>query len=456
MIQGSVQAMGRVIDAEVRGNDGPFCGVAIDSRGLPKGGLFVALPGLRVDGHDYVQSAANNGAGGALVERFVDCQIAQLKCADATAALGRLGAHWRSQFSLPLIGITGSNGKTSVKTMLGSILRQRHRVLVTQGNLNNELGVPLTLCRLSADDEFAVIEMGAGKPGDIGYLAQLARPDVALINNAGPAHLERLGDLHGVARTKGEMLDHLSDGGTAVLNADDQFFQTWKQRACGRRVMSFGLQQGADVCARWQSSDGGLALTLSTPVGEISAQMNCRGEHNAANAAAAAAAAIALGVAGDQISAGLEAFEPVDGRLGFRSMAGGWQLLEDAYNANPASMSAGLKVLAAQPGERWLIMGDMRELGDEAAALHLEAGREARRLGITRIFALGELSRQAVDGFGSEHAQHFADLEAMVDDLAQAIAEASSGQQPLVCLLKGSRGMQMERVLDGLAQRGVV
>ncbi|MFK7955800.1 MAG: UDP-N-acetylmuramoyl-tripeptide--D-alanyl-D-alanine ligase [Lysobacterales bacterium] len=455
MIDASTQDVSGAIGAEVRGRQTRFHGVGIDTRTLPPEALFVALPGDRVDGHDYVQAAHNRGASAALVERFIDSDITQLKCDNAAAAFARLAAHWRRQFDLPVVGITGSNGKTSVKTMLAAIVTQGKRALVTEGNLNNELGVPLTLCRLSKDHDVAVIEMGAGQPGDIAYLAALACPDVALINNAGPAHLERMGSLDGVAKTKGEMLDGLPPEGTAVLNADDPYFDVWVQRAQGRRIVSFGLNAGADVQASGRPTSAGIEVTFRRAVGELTATLHCRGEHNVANAAAAVAAATVLGISDEQITVGLAAYEPVDGRLNVRPMRGGWQLLQDAYNANPASMSAGLKVLAAQSGERWLIMGDMRELGDDAAALHFQVGSEAHRLGIERVFALGELSAHAVAGFNADRGQHFLSVDSLIDALAAAMTDATAMDSNLTCLLKGSRGMQMERVLEGLKRRGV-
>ncbi len=459
MIRGSVQEFATRLGAELRGASVEFQGVGIDTRSLPDGALFVALPGNRVDGHDYLEQASAAGASAALVERFVDSNLPQLKFASSERGLGELAADWRNRFTLPLVGITGSNGKTSVKTMLAQILSVSHRVLVTRGNLNNELGVPLTLCGLDESHDFAVVEMGAGKPKDIAYLGSLARPDVSLLTNAGPAHLEGMGDLAGVARTKGEIVEALGPSGVAILNADDPFFEYWCGLAGSRRVISFGLEQPADVTASWRGSSGGMELTLSTPAGEVSLTLRSRGGHSAANAAAATAAALALGISLDDIAAGLEAFEPVDGRLNFRAMPGGWRLLQDSYNANPASMSAGLKVLAAQPGQRWLVMGDMRELGAEAEALHFQVGSEARRLGISRLFALGPLSRHAVAGFDSELAQHFDGLEDLVTALADALTEAASvdgaGDDGAVCLLKGSRGMQMERVVEALAERGL-
>ncbi|MEM7706952.1 MAG: UDP-N-acetylmuramoyl-tripeptide--D-alanyl-D-alanine ligase [Pseudomonadota bacterium] len=459
MIHGQLEGIATAIGAELRGGPGEFRGVKIDTRLLSEGALFVALPGTRVDGHDYLEQAAAAGASAALVQRFVECELPQLRCVSSERGLATLAAHWRKGFAMPLVGITGSNGKTTVKTMLAQILQVSHRVLVTQGNLNNELGVPLTLCGLDSSHDFAVVEMGAGKPGDIAYLGELARPDVSLLTNAGPAHLEGMGDLAGVARTKGEIVEALGPAGVAILNADDPFFDFWCGLAGSRRVVSFGLEQPADVTASWRSVSSGMQVNLATSPGEINVTLRSRGGHNAANAAAATAAALALGISLEDIAAGLEAFEPVDGRLKFRAMPGGWQLLQDSYNANPASMSAGLKVLAAQPGQRWLIMGDMRELGAEAEALHFQVGSEARRLGITRLFALGPLSRHSVAGFDSGSARHFASLDdlaaALGDALTDASTAASTADDSVVCLLKGSRGMRMERVVDALAERGL-
>ncbi|MEM9532638.1 MAG: UDP-N-acetylmuramoyl-tripeptide--D-alanyl-D-alanine ligase [Pseudomonadota bacterium] len=443
MIRGDTQQLATLLDAELIGAPSEFTGVAIDSRQVASGQLFVALPGERVDGHDFVAAAAQAGASTALVARPVDAALPQLRCADPVQTLGRLAADWRAKFKLPLIGVTGSNGKTTVKTMLAGILGNLGPVLATAGNYNNELGLPLTLCELSDEHRFAVIEMGAGQPGDIAYLAELARPTVGVVNNAGPAHLERMGSLRGVAQTKGEMIAALASDGVAVFNADDAFAPLWAELAGRRESLRFGLEAPVEVVARWTPAGQGSRVELTTPAGALTVAMPVPGVHNVYNALAATAAALAAGATLDAIKAGLEAFEPVGGRLVRREMAGGWLLIEDTYNANPASVSAGLHVLSHENGERWLVLGDMRELGVDADALHFQVGSEAHRLGVSRLFALGPHSRHAVAGFGTG-GEHFADLEALVSTLGAEIHEG------VTCLVKGSRGMRMERVSQAL------
>lgn len=443
MIRGETRRLATLLNAELIGVPGEFTGVAIDSRRVAPGQLFVALPGERVDGHDFVTAAAQAGARAALVARPVDAGLPQLHCADPVRALGQLGSHWRGRFDLPLIGVTGSNGKTTVKTMLAGILKNVGPVLATAGNYNNELGLPLTLCQLSEEHRFAVIEMGAGQPGDIAYLAQLARPTIGVVNNAGPAHLERMGSLRGVARTKGEMIDTLAPEGIAVFNADDAFAPLWTELAGQRSMVRFALEQPAEVSAQWTPAAGGSHIDLQTPAGALTVNLPVPGVHNVSNALAATAAALAAGAPLAAVKAGLEAFEAVGGRLVRRQMPGGWLLIEDTYNANPASVSAGLHVLSHETGERWLVLGDMRELGADADALHFQVGSEASRLGVSRLFALGPHSRHAVAGFGAG-GEHYADLNALVSALGAEI------HADVVCLVKGSRGMRMERVSQAL------
>jgi len=434
------------LGGRVEGANVPFSGVATDSRRLSAGDLFVALEGERFDGHRFVEEAARRGAAAALTMRRVDSAIpvAQLLVADTRLALGRLAAHWRSRFQLPLVALTGSNGKTTVKEMLGAILAahcgSRDAVLATSGNLNNDIGMPLTLLALRPAHRFAVIEMGMNHEGEIDYLTRIAQPTVALVNNAQRAHLGMLGSLEAVARAKGEIYAGLGEHGHAVVNADDPFAPYWEGLNAGRPVVTFGFAADAQV----RAVPAGAGWQLRTPAGAFVVSLRVAGEHNVRNALAACAAAHALAIPTAAMQAALAAFCGVPGRLQRRAGPGASTLIDDTYNANPESMKAALKVLAAERGRRVFVMGDMGELGAQSAAMHAEVGEFARRQGIEALLAVGEESRSAVRAFGAG-ARHFSDLAAL---LAAAREEAEGGATLLV---KGSRFMQMERVADALA-----
>jgi len=362
--------------------------------------------------------------------------------------LGQLAAHWRKQFDIPLVAITGSNGKTTVKEMLAAILRlhagTEESVLATQGNFNNDIGMPLTLLRLRASHRYAVIEMGMNHPGEIDYLTRIAHPDVALINNASGAHLAGLGSIEAVARAKGEIFAGLDAHGTAVINADDAHAALWRTLADQHHVFDFALEHAAAVKGAWQAQGYGGVLTARTPAGEMRVVLQVPGEHNARNALAAATVAQALQVPLNSIVAGLQSFGGVAGRMQRTAAQHGATLIDDTYNANPASMHAALEVLAQTPGKRIFVLGDMGELGDDAAQFHREIGITARELGIERLLALGELSAQAVSEFGTG-AQHCADIET----LQQALEQELDAQTTV--LVKGSRFMKMERVVQACA-----
>jgi UDP-N-acetylmuramoyl-tripeptide--D-alanyl-D-alanine ligase len=364
---------------------------------------------------------------------------------DTRRTLIQLAHAWRARFALPLVAVTGSNGKTTVKEMIATLLGGSQPVLATRGNLNNDLGVPLTLLRLSAQHRYAVIEMGANHPGEIVGLTALARPDVAVITNAGPAHLEGFGDLNGVARAKGEIFQGLADGGTAVINADDPFCDLWVRLAGDRRVVTFGLANPADVRgSRIDLSDQGARFRLSTPAGTCDIALSLVGRHNVMNALAAAAAAFALGLALEVIGEGLARTAPTKGRFQLRHGANGARLIDDTYNANPASLLSGMQALAAFPGERVLVLGDMAELGESAARWHTEIGAKAREIGITRLFATGRLGELAVRSFG-EGGAYFSDHQALIRTLRQEVLPE------MTLLVKGSRCMRMEQVVEALS-----
>jgi len=357
--------------------------------------------------------------------------------------LGRLAAAWRAHYAVPMAAVTGSNGKTTTKEMIAAILSRRGAVLATRGNLNNDIGVPLTLLRLRDEHRFAVIEMGANHAGEIAYLTGLARPDVAVITNAAAAHLEGFGSLEGVGRAKGEIFAGLRTGGVAVINADDAMAPLWFELAGDAQVRRFALDADAEVRGQWRAEHGGGHLKLTTPAGETHIHLPLAGRHNAMNALAAAAVTEALGAGLDDIRAGLESLVPVHGRLERIAGVGGMHIIDDTYNANPASLAAALDVLTGEEGSRWLVLGDMGELGQDGARLHAEAGALARAAGVERLLALGELTREAVQAFGAG-AEHFADVETLVAVLRRDWPGLGT------VLVKGSRSMHMERVIEAL------
>jgi UDP-N-acetylmuramoyl-tripeptide--D-alanyl-D-alanine ligase len=428
----------------LHGADATIEAVSTDTRTLGAGMLFVALKGERHDAHDFAGQARQNGAAALLVERELPLDLPQVVVADTLLALGELARAVRRRSRARVIGITGSNGKTTVKTLLASILARHGRTHVNPGNLNNEIGLPLTLLAMPADTEYAVLEMGAGKPGDIAYLARIAQPDVALVNNVAAAHLERLGSLQGVAETKGALYRALPDDGIAVINADDAFAEYFGLLAGPRRCLRFGLLRRADVGASGdpQAWTAG-RFRLQSPAGVADIALPLAGRHNVMNALAASALAIALGVPLATIREGLEAAPAVAGRLARRTHASGAVVIDDSYNANPGSFAAAIATLAASPGETVLVMGDMKELGTEAERLHADTGALARRSGIARLYAVGALSAAAVRAFG-DGARHFPDQAALIDALRGELREG------VVLLVKGSRSSAMDRVVHAL------
>jgi UDP-N-acetylmuramoyl-tripeptide--D-alanyl-D-alanine ligase len=430
---------GRLLGADV-----DVTGVAIDTRKLKHGDLFVAIKGERVDGHDYLAEAMARGAVAALVTRKVDSALPQVVVDDTGLALGDLASAVRAQSNVRVIGITGSNGKTTVKTLAASILSRHGRIHVNAGNYNNELGLPLTLLSMPQDTQFAVLEMGAGKPGDIAYLAAIARPDIGLVNTIAPAHLERMGSVEGVAETKGALYQALPADGVAIINADDAFASFFAGLAGTRRQLRFGLDHKADVGADiLEQRVDGSRFVLSTPHGDAEVMLPLAGRHNIANALAAASIALALDVPLDTIVAGLEQVPGVAGRLQLEYMPGQWTMIDDSYNANPGSVGAAIDTLALADGERWLVLGDMAELGENAASLHAGIGERARQRGIDRLFAVGPLSAAAVKAFGNR-GEHFADKATLVAALKQHMHGG------VTCLVKGSRSAGMDQVVAAL------
>jgi UDP-N-acetylmuramoyl-tripeptide--D-alanyl-D-alanine ligase len=442
------------LDGVLVGDDIVFSRVSTDTRTLSPEALFVALKGPHFDAHDFIPQAISAGASGLLVSEERLEPVPQIRVDNTRLGLGRLAALWRDSFPVPLVGITGSNGKTTVKELIAAILRQRGAVLATRGNLNNDIGLPLTLLRLQ-DEAYAVVEMGANHHGEIGYLAHIARPDVAVITNAGAAHLEGFGDLQGVARAKGEILGGLALDGLAVLNADDDFFAYWCEQLGERRLLSFGSSPQAHVRGdlqqaqtRWSENGYHSVMRVSYGESEFEIALALVGHHNLLNALAAIAVALGMGCGIEQIQRGLATVEPVDGRLRFQQSATGLRLIDDTYNANPDSVAAAVAVLQQAPGDRWLVLGDLAELGEEAEALHAEIGRQARVAGLPHLFTLGRLSRMAAEAFGDG-----AEAYMRIEDLVTALRERAVAGDTL--LIKGSRSAGMERVVKGLlSERG--
>jgi len=436
---------------ELSGRDARIAGVSTDTRTLGLGELYIALQGPSFDGHDFLGAARDAGAAGAVVQRQAAsaADLPLIRVGDTRRALGELATSWRTRFSIPVVAVTGSNGKTTVKEMAGAIFRARGATHVSAGNLNNDIGVPLVLCGLRPEHQYAVVEMGMNHAGEIAYLTRLARPTVAVINNAAAAHLGGLGSLDAIADAKGEILSGLGAGGVAVLNRDDRYFEHWRRMAARNSTLSFGFDPGANVRASdYVPAEHRFRLWLRDQPVDITLQLP--GRHNVANALAAAAAAFAVGLDAAEIRAGLVRVEPVAGRLCPRRGAAGASILDDSYNANPGSVAAGLAVLAERPGKRILVLGDMAELGADAAALHEQVGRQAREAGIDAVYGLGELSRAAVEAFGGAGG-HYSRRGALIEALRR-----QAGPQTTL-LVKGSRSMRMDEVaaaLDAAAADG--
>ncbi len=443
----TLAAFARACGAELVGADRAYTGVSTDTRTLKPGELFVALRGPRFNANDFVAAAETAGAAGAVVDSRLERALAQVVVRDTQAALTQSAAAWRAQFSLPIVGVAGSNGKTTVKEMVAAILERRGATLATRGNLNNHIGVPLTLHRLEPAHRHAVIEIGANHPGEVAALVELTRPTVGLITNAGAEHLEGFGSIEGVARAEGEMVAGLEPAATAVINADDAFAALWRGMSRAR-VVTFGVANAADFSAHdlHISLDAGgfvTHFTLRAPQGAMPIELHLAGRHNVLNSLCAAAAACAAGATLDDVRAGLATMRPVPGRLQFKTAPSGAWIVDDSYNANPSSMKAGIEVLAAVDARRWLVMGDMGELGDFALESHQDIGRFARNNRIDRLFATGKLSALAVEAFGAG-GEWFENTDA----LARAVNAELTRE---VCVLvKGSRSNRLERVVEEL------
>lgn len=438
------------LNAELHGTDALMTGSKIDSRKIEQGDLFIALPGKNTDGHDYIEQARLAGACGALVNRHIPDELPQIVVADVVKAYGQIARFCREKSQARIVAVTGSNGKTTLKEMIASILGQCGRVLATAGNLNNELGVPLTLTRLNENYDFAVIEMGANHAGEIANLVAMAEPDVAVINNVGAAHLEGFGSLQGVAEAKGEIFSGLKAEGMGVINMDMPYLDTWKHILGARQYKSFGLQQPADITA--------LDLQLSVTGSHFMVRLDgvCHfislplpGIHNVSNALAAIAVCSALDIAPEAIVKGLAAIKSVPHRLQLRQAVNNSLVLDDTYNANPGSFSQALQTLMQFPGAHWLVLGDFGELGPESATIHQQLGRDARAAGVQKLFTVGQQSQLATVAFG-DNAKHFNDKSQLEAELKNTL------NKDVACLIKGSRFMKLDLLADALSIGGEV
>ena len=450
MTQMRLGDLARIGQGRLVGSDRAFASVSTDTRTITAGALFVALTGPNFDGHDFVAAAAQKGAAAALVSRAVEVAIPQVIVADTLASLAEFAREWRRQFAIPVIGVTGSNGKTTTKEIIGAILSRLGSTLITRGNLNNHIGVPLMLLEMTASHRYAVIEMGANHIGEIAHLAAIAEPSIGIVTNAGAAHLEGFGGLDGVAQGKGEMFKALPANGVAVVNADDKYASFWKDNRSADEVFTFGFEQPADFTAhkvQAAGDQGGFKIDfeLVTPMGTRPATLGLGGLHNLRNALGACAVATAAGAKLDDLVAGLGAVRAVAGRLELKPALNGAFLVDDSYNANPSSLKAGLDAFRSFGGARWLVLGDMMELGDSADELHAEVGRYAKQAGIARLFAIGQRSHFAVEAFG-RGAQWFKDIDSLIAEARAALAPG------IAVLIKGSRSNRLERVTNALAQ----
>ena len=433
----------QIVSGQLQGADVLFTDVSKDTRDLKSGDLYVAIKGEHFDGHAFIEQAQQAGAVGALVQDYQDTQLAQVQVGDTVHALGEMAASWRQRSQAKVIGLTGSNGKTTVKEMCRHILSQLtepQSVLATAGNYNNEIGLPLTLLRLRDQHRYAVIEMGASHVGEIAYLTGLTAPDVALVNNVGPAHLQGFGSLQNTASAKAEIYQGLNDDGIAVINLDDAFAPLWLDATADKTQFTFSYE---DAAASVYVDDKDDCLSVHHDGMQAGLQLSVPGKHNVMNALAAITACVALGFALRQVVAALNGFENIAGRLSRKQLNDAVTLLDDSYNANPVSVKAGIDVLVATDDVSILVLGDMGELGADTESLHREVGDYAKRQGVDILLATGDVSRHAVRGFG-ERGEFFDSMQELIDALKAHLS------QPCTVLVKGSRMMHMETVIEAL------
>lgn len=448
MSSGKLSDVANICNGVLNGTDVAFTGVSTDTRSLRAHDLFIALSGPSFNGHDFLEQAKSLDAAGFVVSEKVHDSLPHVYVEDTRKALGLFASSWRQRFDIPVAAVTGSNGKTGTKEMLAAILRVDNDTLATSGNLNNDIGVPMTLLRLTRNHRSAVIEVGTNARGEIAYLAELVKPTVAIITNAYSAHLEGLGDLDGVAKEKGSLLASLDEKGTAVINLDDRYADYWRSVSSAGSVLTFGENDEADfkisdVEQNMQGAAASISFMLKTPIGQRRMNVPLAGVHNALNAAGAAAVAYAMGASLDAIEQGLAQANGVAGRMQVHSAVCGARLIDDSYNSNPASARAAIRFLAEQKEPGWLVLGDMGELGSNAPNMHAALGKEARELGVERLFAVGPLSRDAVAAFGEG-----ANWYESVEQLSKALTECALPGVNI--LIKASRSMRLERVTAAL------
>lgn len=445
-MRGSLAQLTASIAGSRMTRDASFEGVSTDSRSVPAGALFVALRGETFDAHDFLDQVAAKNVAAVVVDRLPEnFPLPALVVPDTLAALGRIGNAWRSQFAMPVIGVTGSNGKTTVKEMIAAILAAafgEDARLATQGNLNNEIGVPLTVMRLTPAHRAAVVELGMNHPGEIARLAAIAAPTVALVNNAQREHQEFMHTVEAVARENGSVFAALPADGVAVFPGDDAYTALWRTLAAGKDVLTFGLSDACDVRATYTPNSFGSELAITSPAAQFSIRLAAAGEHNVRNALAACACALAAGVPVDAIVRGLEAFAPVSGRLQRKQAAVGATVIDDSYNANPDSVRAAIDVLAQSAAPRILVLGDMGEVGTQGPEFHEEIGAYAASRGIETVLVTGALTRHMTSA-GAQHFEQF-------DDLLAALDKQLGSKSDATVLVKGSRFMKMERVVQHL------
>ena len=441
--------------------------VGTDSRQIDAGELFVALSGERFDAHDFLADVAKNGAGAALVSKKEKCpaNLPAIFIEDTRIGLGQLAKAWRANHDIPLALVTGSNGKTTVKEMIASIFKAaagEAHTLVTKGNLNNEIGLPLTILKLRPSDQLAVVELGMNHPGETAQLAAIAQANIALINNAQREHQEFMATVAAVAQEHADVIRSLSKDGIAVFPADSEFTNVWREAAEQRKVVDFALmtsQANSSAAVKGHLSNTG-RVVVSTEIGSVEIQLNTLGSHNVRNALAASAVAVAAGISLEKIKQGLEAFAPVNGRMQAKKIDSNHTLIDDSYNANPDSVRAAIDALKQSGNSSWLILGDMGEVGNQGPEFHREVGAYAAEQGVTKLFALGEQCQFAIQGFDgvkqantSSQGIHFSDMDSLISQLRDALhAQSTGSNQHLNILVKGSRFMRMERVVQALLE----
>ncbi|EGL56123.1 UDP-N-acetylmuramyl pentapeptide synthase [Methylophaga aminisulfidivorans MP] len=443
-LQLPLKQIAEIVSADMPIVDVTVTGAVIDSRKVTPGDLFIAFKGEHVDGHEYIAKARESGAVAALVSEYQDDELPQIKVDDVRVAFGQIARAWLAECKAKVVAITGSNGKTSLKEMVKAILADVGTVSATQGNLNNDLGVPLTVCRIDKNDDYAVIEMGTNHPGEIAYLMSIVSPDVSVINNIAAAHLEGLGSEEGIAREKGSIYEGLKQSGVAVVNADMPYDSIWQPLIADRKTIRFALQNNADIYAEYIQPEPASSHFL-VHIDGVNHHMTLPlpGLHNVSNALAAIAVSVALDIPVDAMVRGLNKIQAVPHRLQMRKGLSESRLIDDTYNANPGSYLRALETLAGFQEPRWLVLGDFGELGDEADAIHQTMGLQAKSAGVTTLFTVGEKSQLSAAAFG-DNAIHFEDVQTLQQLLQNTLTA------DVTCLIKGSRFMQLDKLADAL------